>query len=99
MIGFGTLFKKNISNFDHCHDSIPSSLHYKQNHYGGGREIRPQLYQDTCGICGRTILTGETTDLFRHNEEARTIVVCGHCRPDVMERGYKKIEQPLPNVA
>ncbi len=99
MIGFGTLFKKNISNYEPGNDPVPSSLHYKQNHYGGGREIRPQLYQDTCGLCGRTILTGEKTDLFTSSEDGRTIVVCQHCRSCAIERGYQRIEHQLPKVA
>ena len=56
----------------------------------GRREIRPRLYQDVCGMCGRTILTGENTTLFANPEDGNPVVVCPHCRQRARESGYQK---------
>ncbi len=95
MIGLGTLFKKNISNYDPGSDPIPDSFERGQSHDAGSREIRPRLQQDICGLCGRTILTGEKTDLFRGSDNSMAIVVCQHCRSDAAEAGYQRMENPL----
>ena len=88
MIGLGTLFKKNISRYDA--DSDP--LGHKSSLISGKpREIRPRLYQDICALCGRTILTGERTDLFRSADGNSAVVICPHCRPRAVKAGYTRV--------
>lgn len=56
-----------------------------------GREVRPRLDYDICGMCGRTILTGESINLFTSTVDAKPIVVCGHCRDAAREAGLDRV--------
>ena len=87
MIGLGTLFKKNISNYDAGNDPF----NQKPLLSGKRREIKPRLYQDICALCGRTILTGERTDLFRDADGERAVVICPQCRTQAIRDGYVKV--------
>ena len=87
MIGLGTLFKKNISNYDA--DSDPFVQRPLLS--GKRREIKPRIYQDICDHCGRTILTGERTDLFRDADGGRAVVICPQCRTQAIKDGYEKV--------
>ena len=94
MIGLGTLFKKNISNWEADNDPLAECLEgiTSVRSPAGRREIRPRLYQDTCGRCGRTILTGERTEVFAEKEDVhRRFVVCSHCRPQTLKDGFLKL--------
>ncbi len=86
MIGLGTLFKKNINGTN-------EPAHPPQERYvnrQGRLEIRPRLYQDICGLCGRTLLTGEQTNLFTHPEAGNSIVICPHCRDEARQNGWSQ---------
>lgn len=56
-----------------------------------GREVRPRLDYDICGMCGRTILTGESIDLFTAPADVKPMVVCRHCRDAARQAGYNKV--------
>lgn len=56
-----------------------------------GREVRPRLDYDICGMCGRTILTGESIDLFTAPADVKPMVVCRHCRDTARQAGYNKV--------
>lgn len=58
---------------------------------GDGRQISPRLYQDVCGMCGRTILTGETSEPYIAPNEGEPVVVCSICRPKARECGFCKV--------
>lgn len=56
-----------------------------------GREVRPRLDYDICGMCGRTILTGESIDLYTAPADVKPMVVCRHCRDTARQAGYNKV--------
>ena len=90
MIGLGTLFKKNVSNWDAGSDPI-SEYEAHAATDGGRREIRPRLNHDACGVCGRTLLTGERADVFMEKNSGGRIVVCSHCRPQTLRDGLQQL--------
>ena len=53
-------------------------------------EVRPRLHNDICGICGRTLLKGETAELYLEPNGVKPVVVCPVCRAYVRESGYSK---------
>lgn len=55
-------------------------------------EVRPRLDVENCAICGRTILTGETTELYRLPQSGeRPVIVCSICRPKAKDDGLSKV--------
>lgn len=55
-------------------------------------EVRPRLNHESCGICGRTILVGETPELYSAPEiEAEALIVCSVCRPHARVAGFSKV--------
>ncbi len=46
---------------------------------------------EACGMCGRTLLTGETTELYADAEETVSFLVCTICRPTARQFGYRKL--------
>lgn len=46
---------------------------------------------DSCGVCGRTLLTGESLEVYSDPESDQSITVCSICRPEVRENGYRLV--------
>jgi hypothetical protein len=50
------------------------------------RDIKPRLVDDTCDVCGRTLLRGEHPEHFLAGGERRT--VCDLCTPRAQHEGW-----------
>jgi hypothetical protein len=50
------------------------------------RDIKPRLLDDTCDVCGRTLLRGEHPEHFLAGGERRT--VCDLCAPRAQHEGW-----------
>jgi len=48
-------------------------------------------HQQSCGVCGRTLLTGERVEVYIDSEHNRSLVVCEICRPAAKRTGYKQV--------
>ena len=48
------------------------------------------VVKDTCGMCGRTILTGEKTELFSAHDSGKPVTICLHCRNAARDAGFKQ---------
>ncbi len=65
-----------------------------------GEQVRNEG-ESTCGLCGRTLLAGETTELYLESGAASvgsddpgtegTFIVCAMCRPSARQHGYHRI--------
>lgn len=47
-------------------------------------------FMDVCGMCGRTILTGEKTEHFIAPDDGRSVIVCSHCRAAAVNAGLRR---------
>lgn len=45
---------------------------------------------DVCGMCGRTILTGEKTEHYTARDDGRSVIVCSHCREAAKIAGLRR---------
>ena len=46
---------------------------------------------ERCGVCGRTLLTGESQETYSDPESDQSLTVCSICRPGVRENGYRLV--------
>lgn len=53
-------------------------------------EAEPQRHSGICGVCGRTLLTGETPEIYFEPHGVKPVVVCPVCRAHVRDSGYSK---------
>jgi len=44
---------------------------------------------DACGMCGRTLLTGESAETYSDPEEDGSFTVCPTCRSEARQLGYE----------
>lgn len=55
-------------------------------------EVRPKLDVQHCALCGRTILTGEVTELYNAPQaDDHPMIVCSICRPKARDNGLSKV--------
>lgn len=83
----GPLIKMNIFRYA-SEEDFPGEA---AGHGAGPEEGTGQgIYQDICGMCGRTILTGEKTELFTAPNSGKPVCVCSHCRTAARTAGLKE---------
>lgn len=54
------------------------------------KEFPSTPFMEVCGMCGRTILTGEKTEHFTAQDDGRSVIVCSHCRAAAVNAGLRK---------
>lgn len=88
-VGLSMLLKKNMLRYENG----GSLLEARQPDGGGDQDgMGPRFYQEACGVCGRTILTGEKTDLYTSPSDGKPVIVCPHCRDAARQAGFQKGE-------
>ena len=46
---------------------------------------------DVCGVCGRTLLTGESLEVYSDPDSDQSLVVCPVCRQEARENGFRLV--------
>ncbi|MCL4473101.1 MAG: hypothetical protein M1455_04055 [Actinobacteria bacterium] len=44
-----------------------------------------------CGVCGRTLLTGESLEVYSDPGSDQSLVVCSVCRQEARENGFRLV--------
>lgn len=85
----GNMIRKNFFRYDTDGGDF-GKRQFPEAGSGGSRD--GDVVQDVCGMCGRTILTGEKTELFSAQDKGRPVKVCSQCRTAARDAGLSSAD-------